>query len=140
MKFANEKEFTDFMRGKHVKEHGKPAEKAPVLTPEPQTVKGGGKNKGKIPERNIRLILPFKLPTWNQLLAMNPWERNKVAKWIKGQVSACIVSGAEWQTPTGLARKLLLTDLSLAEYSQMIQPNSSRKLRLRKKLAKLRKP
>ena len=136
MKFANEKEFTDFMRGKHVKEHGKPAEKAPVLTPEPQTVKGGGKNKGKIPEGNIRLILPFKLPTWNQLLAMNPWERNKVAKWIKGQVSACIVSGAEWQTPTGSAVRLRLTDLCLQEYYQMIVPDTSKRFRLHKKKVK----
>lgn len=89
---------------------------------------------------NLTLILPFKLPTWNQLLAMDHWQRKKVRDWIKRQVSECIASGVDWQTPTGSARRLLLTDLCLREYSEMITPNALKKYRTLKSKAKLKKP
>ena len=88
---------------------------------------------------DVTIILPFKLPTWNQLLAMQHFQRAKVTKWIKERVLECTVSGKDWPTPMGSARKLLLMDSSLQEYSQMITPNASEKFRSRKKLAKLKK-
>ena len=110
MRFTTEKEFQEFMRDKAVKEHGairQTAGKLPSL-PSPEEV---AELRGKKPQwGNLRIILPFKLPTWNQLLAMDHWQRAKVRTWIKEQVSECIVNGAEWRTPTGSARKLLLTD------------------------------
>lgn len=89
--------------------------------------------------QNLTLYLPFKLPTWNQLLAMDHWQRKKVRDWIKKQVYECIVNGAAWQTPTGLARRLQLTDSCLLEYYEMITPNALKKSRTAKKLARLTK-
>jgi len=86
-------------------------------------------------ERYLHLVLPFKLPTWNQLLAMNQWERMEIRRWLKDAVSTCIRSAPVSQTRTGSVRKLSLTALSLATYSQMIQPKSSRKYRSRKRMA-----
>ena len=79
------------------------------------------------------LVLPFKLPTWNQLLAMNHWQRAKVTKWIKEQVFVCTRLEKEWLTRTESVQRLSLTELSLAEYSQMIQPSSSKKYLLAKR-------
>ncbi len=89
---------------------------------------------------NIRLILPFRLPTWNQLLAMNRWERKKVRDWIKNAVYMCIHEGDVWPTQEALVLKLSSTDWSLQEYYQTITPNSLKNLRLRKKLQKMTKP
>lgn len=94
----------------------------------------------KLQGETLRLVLPFKLPTWNQLLAMNHWQRAKVREWIKKQVSTCIQSGDVSQTPTGYQLKLSLTPLSLAEYSEMITPNASKKYRTAKRLAGKKKP
>lgn len=82
----------------------------------------------------MRIILPFRLPTWNQLLAMNFWERKRIRDWIKNSVSTCITEQIGSQTQTDAALKQSLTPLSLREYYQMIVPNSSRKLRNRKRL------
>ena len=102
---------------------------------------GASKDVPAVPakQETITIILPFKLPTWNQLFAMQHWQRAKVTKWIKEHVLQCIANGKDWPIQTGLARKLLLTDLSLVEYYQMITPNASEKFRSRKKSAKLRK-
>jgi hypothetical protein len=124
-----EQEYEDMMKRKGMK------------APAPPTLAEVGEKYGLTAKKeSIRLVLPFKLPTWNKLLAMDHWQRAKVRNWIKERVLECIQSGVEWQTPTGLVRKLSLTDLCLAEYLSMMEPNSSKKLRLHKKLAKQKKP
>ena len=87
----------------------------------------------------LRLILPFKLPTWNNLLAMNRFERAKLNKWIKNTVSTFLIKESDSQTLRGLVLRLPLTELSKLEYSEMIQPNTYKKYRLRKKNARLAK-
>jgi hypothetical protein len=87
----------------------------------------------------VQVILPFKLPTWNQLLAMNRWERKKVRDWIHEKVFMCIQSGSVLRTPMGLAVRLSLTDLEKQVYLSMITPNSSKKYLSRKKFLKMRK-
>jgi hypothetical protein len=90
--------------------------------------------------KHIQIILPFKLPTWNQLLAMNHWQRAKVTKWIRENV-AYIYTRSESVSPTPmeLVLRLRLTEFALQEYLAMIQPRSLTKSRHRKRLAKMRK-
>lgn len=78
------------------------------------------------------IILPFKLPTWNQLLAMDHWQRKQVRTWLHNFVCASIPEGADWETLTGEVSRPFLTDLQKQEYGLMIQPNSSKKFALRK--------
>jgi|PlaIllAssembly_1097288.scaffolds.fasta_scaffold541572_2 predicted alpha/beta hydrolase family esterase len=88
--------------------------------------------------KHIRLILPFRLPTWNQLLAMNHWERKKVRDWIKSAVSTCIAKHGPLPMQTDAVVRHSLTDLLKQEYLSMIVPNSSKKSRNRKRLEKMR--
>lgn len=79
-------------------------------------------------------MLPFKLPTWNQLLAMNPWQRKKVRDWIHQYVYTAILQAKDLETVTDVVLKPSWTPLLEAEYLLTIQPNASRKYRLRKML------
>lgn len=88
---------------------------------------------------HIRFILPFRLPTWNQLLAMHHFQRKKVRDCIKNAVFMCTQSVPVSQTPTELVLRLRWTDLQKQEYYQMIQPNSLKKYHIRKKLQKMKK-
>jgi len=83
--------------------------------------------------KKITLILPFRLPTWNQLLAMNHWQRKKVRDWIKDVVSTCIQEQKGSLTKMGVVLRPQLTDLEKAVYLRMITPNSLRGFRNRKK-------
>jgi hypothetical protein len=90
--------------------------------------------------RRLTIILPFRLPTWNQLLAMNHWQRKKVRDWIHGAVLMCCQGQIERPTPTEEVLRLSLTELSRLEYLQMIQPGASKKyLRSKNLQKKLRK-
>lgn len=86
-----------------------------------------------------QIIIPFKLPTWNQLLAMNKFERAKVTKWIKEYVSTSIANEKDLQTRMDAVLRLSLTPLQKLEYGQMIVPNTSKKYRIRKKSLRLKK-
>jgi hypothetical protein len=88
-----------------------------------------------------RLILPFRLPTWNQLLAMDRWQRKKVRDMIKGAVVSISTT-----RPRGSLilmddpSKPALTDSWLQEYCETIVPKSSMKLLNRRKSLKRKKP
>lgn len=88
---------------------------------------------------NFTIILPFKLPTWNQLLAMNRFQRAKVTKWIKEFVSTSIAKETDLPIQTGAVVRLFWTEWSKQEYLQMIVPNSSKKYRLRKRNQKMKR-
>src|SRR5690348_11543249 len=81
----------------------------------------------------VRLILPFRLPTWNQMLAMGLHQRIRVKKWIRNFVSTSIQDAGGQSTPTGFTVKPQLTDLQKAEYCRMITPMSSPAYRTVKK-------
>jgi hypothetical protein len=87
--------------------------------------------------RHLRIILPFRLPTWNQLLAMNHWQRKEVRDWIKGAVSIFIREHKNLPTKTDAVVRLRLTDSSLQAYCRMITPASLRKSRIRRKLRRM---
>jgi len=86
----------------------------------------------------LRIILPFRLPTWNQLIAMNQWERKRVRDWIKGAVSMSIQKPRGWQIQTDEVVRLSLTAWSKQEYLSMIVPSASKKYGRRKKLEKMK--
>lgn len=83
--------------------------------------------------RTVKLILPFKLPTWNQLFRMTWRERKAIRTWIHDAVLRCTISEPVLQTPTASVLKLSLTDLELQKYSLMMDPSLSRKSRLARK-------
>lgn len=83
---------------------------------------------------SIVIVLPLKLPTWNALLAMNPWERKKVRDFLKGIVSTAIREAGGSVIVTGVRLNIRLTELQKAAYGQMTATNASRKYRSRKKL------
>jgi len=84
------------------------------------------------------LVLPFRLPTWNALLAMNKWQRKKVRDVIHRAILECIQSGNVSLIPTEFHAKLVWTELQKQEYSETITPRSSKKYRIRKKLEKMK--
>lgn len=149
MRFANEEDYQAFLAALPANRN---SQKPPNLPPESgergkakatgaakKKVGPQGQKRGKWQGENLRLILPFKMPTWNQLLAMNHFQRAKVRKWIHAQVSTCIQSGDALQTPMGLVLRLQLMPSCLEEYSRMITPNTSRKSHTAKKLARKKK-
>lgn len=93
-----------------------------------------------VARQSLRLVLPFKLPTWNRLLAMNHWQRAKIRQWIHDATLTCIAAARDSQTRTGSALRPLLTPSLLEEYSRMIAPSTSAKSRLAKNKAKSKKP
>lgn len=84
-------------------------------------------------QRAITLVLPFKLPTWNRLLAMNHWERKKVRHWLHDFVCAALQGVNDSETLTDVVLRPSLTDLQRLEYGRMITPRASLKYRLGKK-------
>lgn len=87
----------------------------------------GGTAPGKFQGENLTLILPFKLPTWNALLAMNQWQRAKVRHWLHGAISLLSPTEGDSQTLTVSASRLCSMGLSIEAYYRMITPGSSRK-------------
>jgi len=83
--------------------------------------------------KQITVILPFKLPTWNQLFAMRLQERMRIKKWIRNVVSMCIQDAGGSQIPMGSVLRPRLTVLDLEVYSLMIQPSMSKVSRFPKK-------
>lgn len=81
----------------------------------------------------LKFILPFPLPTWNRILAMNPWERKRLRDWIYRAVYICIHYGEGWPTRTVSAERLSLMGCDMRDYYQMIRPAKSKASLSRKK-------
>ncbi len=75
--------------------------------------------------QEIKIVLPFPLPTWNRILSMTLRERMKLKKWIKSAVYICIQKGSGWPTRTVSVEKLQLMGLSMEDYYTMIRPSTS---------------
>jgi serine protease inhibitor len=86
-----------------------------------------------------RLILPFRLPTWNQLLAMNHWQRKKVRDLIKNAVFTSTIGHNDSLIVMDGVLKPALTDSWKLEYYKTITPTSSQKLASRKKSQRQKK-
>lgn len=74
----------------------------------------------------IRIELPFRLPLWNDLLAMNHWQRKKVRDLIHGYISTLPVTESDAMIQMGSASKPASTDWFIAEYSQTIRATRSK--------------
>lgn len=72
--------------------------------------------------------LPFPLPTWNRLLAMNHWERKKCRDLIHRMTCISIQSGVGLPTSTEYQRKQPSMELCRLEYLAMIRPSGSKAL------------
>jgi len=82
----------------------------------------------------IRVVLPFRLPTWNQLLAMGYWQRKKIRDLIKSAVvsTSTIKQSGSVTVMDGRLRPVL-TDLWLQEYYKTMIPDPSKKYHNRKR-------
>lgn len=90
-----------------------------------------------------RVIIPVRLPTWNALLVMNPWQRKKVRdvihNLVANVVSTSIIEGDDLRTQTVFQLKRPLTDFAMSDYLKTITPKSLQIYRSRKKYQTLRK-
>lgn len=87
----------------------------------------------------ITIILPFRLPTWNQILAMPLRQRMKVKKWIREFVSTSIQDAGGSLIPMGCILRPRLTDYDKAVYLSMIRPDMSRRSRIPRRFRRGRK-
>lgn len=84
-------------------------------------------NNEKMVKRKMEIVLPIPMPTWNILLAANPWKRKKIRDSIHQFVLYAIRTEKGLQTRTGSATKQPLMELLKLEYLQMIRPKKSTK-------------
>ena len=87
----------------------------------------------------LQITLPFPLPTWNRILAMNPWERKTLRHTLHQLVSMCIQGASDSVMRTVSAQKRLLMDSYLRGYYKMIRPTTSTPSRILKKKVRLKK-
>ena len=86
-----------------------------------------GDMKETAQKKTVKIILPFRLPTWNMLLAANPWQRKKVRDWIHAAMCTLEVSESDSLTPMELVLRPRLTASCIESYCRMITPKSSTK-------------
>lgn len=68
----------------------------------------------------VRIVLPFRLPTWNEILSMPFKQRIMVKKFIRDFVATSIQSAGGSQTGKGSTIKPRLTESQEAEYGRMM--------------------
>lgn len=84
--------------------------------------------KNEAQKKTVKIVLPFRLPTWNMLLAANPWQRKKIRDWIHAAILSCSADENDLSIQTELVLRPRLTESSIKAYCQMITPKSSAKL------------
>ena len=82
------------------------------------------------------IVLPFAMPTWNRVLAMNRWQQKKLRDLLHRAVSLCIKYGEGSAMRTISTAKLQLMGFDMSGYLRMIRPKSSEKYDSRKQKAK----
>lgn len=72
--------------------------------------------------KNLKIVLPFPLPTWNRLLSMNQWERKKLRDWIHESIRR-VVNNEK------------ISELELKQYDALIRPKKKKmpKMHIRKR-------
>ena len=74
------------------------------------------------------LVLPFRLPTWNQILAMPLKNRMRTKKLIREFVSMSILEGGDWRIQTESMLRPRLTASFSADYYLATHIDTSRQL------------
>jgi hypothetical protein len=77
------------------------------------------------PGPRVTIILPFKLPTWNDMLTFDFRRRLKVKKFIRDFVSTTVKDAGGSSMPMGCTLKPQLTVSQLEAYLTMIDRNGS---------------
>jgi len=86
----------------------------------------------------ITIELPYPLPTWNRIMAMQHFQRMTLRHLIHLSVSELFLIEDTITTQRELVLKPFLTGLWHLEYLSMIRPNKSRKLLLKAEKARLK--
>lgn len=88
----------------------------------------------------LTLIIPGRLPLWNQILAMHHWKRKKFKdEQMDVFLSALKASAKDWQTRTGCAKNMFwIAADTLASY-QTTRQNCAKSKRANAKPRKARK-
>lgn len=85
----------------------------------------------------LRIVLPFKLPTWNQILALPLKDRMRLKRLTHGLVFTSTLNEIDSVTPTVSAPSTLSMALSVREYYMTIHPHTSKPSRIpRKKVSR----
>lgn len=84
------------------------------------------------PKRSFVLSLPVPMPTWNRLLAMNPWERKRVRDLLHQFVSLSVTFGNDWPTLMVYQGKQCSTASLIQRYLRTIRPSTSKRSATRK--------
>jgi len=84
----------------------------------------------------IRILLPYPLPTWNRLLAMEPFKRKRLRNWIHASILqlSAIENASTIQTVYLLRQRWM--ELYGPEYYQMIRPKKLDRSNLKVKNAR----
>jgi hypothetical protein len=73
----------------------------------------------------FQFTVPTVMPTWNQILAMNQWERKRLRDSLHKLTFLSITIALGSQTRMGLAQKQSSMQLSVQEYLAMIRRKKS---------------
>lgn len=92
----------------------------------------GPKSKST-PTLRASIVLPFRLPTRNQINALPFRDRLKVKKFIRDTVSQCIADAGGSRTPTASTLKAQSTAWSVVDYLKTITRSGATRLSTSKK-------
>ncbi len=70
------------------------------------------------------IVLPFAMPTWNRILALQVFQRMRLRHLVHAFVFSSITSGEDWPTQMVCQSKVQSTLLLLLEYSEMTRQGS----------------
>jgi hypothetical protein len=98
---------------------------------------------GGTQKKTLVIVLPFKLPTWNVLLAMNHWARKKERDRIHKAVADAVSTSIRFENGLPIqmesAQKQQLTDSCMLESLEMMVVNMSQKSGTHRKRARKKK-
>lgn len=75
----------------------------------------------------VRIVLPFRLPSWNNLLSVHRWRRKKLRDLLDRCALSLQVTSDGSGTPTVLAPSISWTHSSMPDYLRAMGQKSSSK-------------
>jgi len=79
------------------------------------------------PRLLLRVVLPFRLPSWNNLLSVHRWKRKRLRDLLDQCAASLQATSAGYGTPTELHPSTSWTRLYLPEYLKAMGQKSSPK-------------
>ena len=75
----------------------------------------------------VRIVLPFRLPSWNNLLSVHRWRRKRIRDLLDRCALSLQVTSDGSETPTVLAPSTSLMPSWMRDYSKAMGQKSSSK-------------